>query len=95
MNHSKKGINVSQLSQLKQQIIALSESAEKTSAGLQNFGSNFNSQIQTVSATIGGSSQGKDREVIQSLQQAAKAVQEATQALGIAARTAKSYGSSL
>lgn len=86
---------MSQLSQLKQQIEAIGNSAQKAGNGLESFSSNFRSQIQSVQSTIGGSAQGKDQKIISDLQTASSAVTRAAQALQTAARTAKSYGSSL
>lgn len=86
---------MSQLGRLKQQISSLGEAASKTANGLQGFDSQFSSQIQNVSATMGGSAQSKDQQVIADLQSASKAVKDAVQALQKASRTAKDYGASL
>lgn len=86
---------MSQLSQLKQQIEALGNSARQTSASLRGFSSQFRTHIQEVHATIGGSAQGKDRQVIADLQAASQAVDSAVRALQTAAGTARSYGASL
>lgn len=86
---------MSQLGQLKEQIEALGTSAQRTAGSLQGFNSTFNSHIQQVEATIGGSAQGKDREVISAFDAASRAVDSAVQALQQAAGTARSYGASL
>lgn len=86
---------MSQLGQLKQQIDTLGNSARQTAASLQGFSSQFRSHIEEVNATIGGSAQGKDREVIGDLHAASRAVDSAVRALQTAAKTARTYGDSL
>lgn len=86
---------MSQLSQLKQQINQLASAAEKAAQMLGGFDNQFTQQIQAVGATIGGSSQRKDQEVMQALQQASKQVKGSMQALGQASKVAKQYGASL
>jgi len=86
---------MSQLTKLKQQIDGVAQEAKTTGAALAAFRSKFAGSISQVQATIGGSAQGKDREVVKALQDAQKKVDAAAQALEQAARTARSYGQSL
>lgn len=86
---------MSDLSNLKQRIISLSEASKKTAAGLAQFEQQFNQQMQGVQQSIGGSAQRKDAEMVASLQQASKAVKDASQALSQAARVGSQYGQSL
>lgn len=85
----------SQLAQLREQINGLAEAANKTGGTLAGFSQTFSQHTQRVEATIGGSAQNKDREVIEVLNQADKAVKEAVVQLQNAARVAKTYGESL
>ena len=86
---------MSQLSQLKQQIDGLAQQAKATGASLGSFRAKFSQSISQVQATIGGSTQRKDQEVVQALQDAQQKVDAAVQALEQAARTAQTYGQSL
>lgn len=86
---------MSQLNKLKQSVTQVAETAKKTGSSLSQFEKQLNQQSQQVQTTIGGSSQGKDREVMQALQKASKAVKDATGALQNAARVAEKYAQSL
>lgn len=86
---------MSQLEQLKQTVSSLSESANRTAGSLAQFNSQFTDQVSSVQAAIGGSAQGKDREVCQAIQQAAEEVKKAAQALQNAGRIAQQYATSL
>jgi len=86
---------MSELSQLKQTINGLADSARKTGANLASFDRQFGQQTQRVQAAIGGSAQRKDQEVVAALQQASRAVKQATAALANAAKIASNYGHSL
>ena len=86
---------MSQLSQLKQQISAIGSDAKTTAQGLSGFSSKFSKSVDQVSATIGGSAQQVDKQMIQTLQAAEKQVAEAVAALHQAAAAASSYSASL
>lgn len=86
---------MSQLSQLKQQVAAIGNDAKTTSQGLAGFKQKFSSSIAQVSALVGGSTQGVDKNIIQTLQAAEKAVDQAIRALQSAAQTANRYSQSL
>jgi hypothetical protein len=86
---------VSQLQQLKQQINAIGNDAKSTSQGLGGFKSKFSTAVSQVAATIGGSSQRVDQNMINTLQAAEKQVDAAIQALHAAASAATSYAASL
>jgi gas vesicle protein len=86
---------VSQLQQLKSTINSIAEGAKKTGSSLASFDKQFSQQAQAVEQAIGGSTQGKDKQVVQAIQQASKAVKQAAEALQNAAKIASSYGQSL
>lgn len=86
---------VSQLTQLKTQIDGISRDTSRTSANLNGFQATFRTQVGAVQQAIGGSTQRKDQDVINSLQDAARKVQEATAALERAARVSREYSASL
>jgi hypothetical protein len=86
---------MSQLSQLKQQIDSIAQQAKSTGGALSSFRAKFGQSITAVQATIGGSAQRKDQEVVQALAEAQTKVDAAVAALDQAAQTARAYGASL
>lgn len=86
---------MSQLTNLKQTIDGLSQQAKATAGSLHAFKQKFAQSIGQVQATIGGSTQRKDQEVIAAITQAQARVDAAAQALEEAAKIAKGYGESL
>ena len=86
---------MSQLVQLKGQIESIAQQAKSTGGQLSAFESKFSQSSSQVQATIGGSAQGKDREVVQAIQDAQTKVKAAVEALNQAARVAAAYGQSL
>lgn len=86
---------MSQLDQLKGQIESIAQQAKSTSGQLSAFKSKFSQTASQVQNTIGGSAQGKDKEVVQAIQDAQHKVDAAAEALAQAARVATSYGQSL
>lgn len=86
---------MSQIQQVKQACHELARGSTQAAASLAQFKRQFDQQSQQVSAAIGGSAQRKDQEVIAALGQAARAVQQAQQALEQAGRVAAGYGQSL
>ncbi len=86
---------MSQLSQLKQQLASIGSEAKNTAAGLQGFKNKFSQAINQVQATIGGSAQGVDKDMIQTLQAAQKQVDAAIAALQQASQAATRFASSL
>ncbi len=86
---------MSQLAQLKQQINSIGNDAKTTAAGLSGFKSKFSQSVGQVSATVGGSAQQVDKQMIQTLQAAEKQVDAAIAALQQAASAANAYASSL
>ncbi|NRI68619.1 hypothetical protein FEZ60_24180 [Rhodococcus sp. MS16] len=86
---------MSQLTQLKQRIAAVGNDAKTTAQGLAGFKSKFSTAVSQVSATLGGSSQNVDRDMVQALQAAEKQVDQAIAALQQAAQVANRYASSL
>lgn len=85
----------SQVQQLKQSLAAFGQATDRTATGLIAQSKDVDRSAQQVLALIGGSATGKDREVVQSINDASRAVQQAAQALAHASRTAKNYGSSI
>lgn len=86
---------MSQLTQLKQAVDTVAQSARRSGGELQRFTGEFRKQVGEVQSQIGGSAQGADRQVIQSLEGATKAVEQAVAALQSAAQTASQYASGL
>lgn len=86
---------MSQLGQLKGQIESIARQARSTGGQLAAFKSKFSQAASQVQSTIGGSSQRKDREVVQAIQDAQAKVDSAVEALNQAARVAAAYGQSL
>lgn len=86
---------MSQLSQVKQQLTSIGSDAKTTAAGLQGFKSTFSQAVNQVQATIGGSAQGVDKDMIQTLQAAEKQVDAAIAALQQASQAATKFASSL
>lgn len=86
---------MSQLQQLKGSVNALAQQAKSTAGQLEAFQQTFSQSASQVQATIGGSSQSADKEVLNSIDDAKSKVAAAAQALQAAANTAKRYGDSL
>lgn len=86
---------MSQLTQLKQQINGIGNDAKTTAQALSGFKGKFSQSVSQVSATIGGSAQRVDQNMIQTLQAAEKQVDAAIAALQQAASAASRYAGSL
>lgn len=85
----------SQLGQLKAALQSYSGSTQKQAASLQQTARGVDNASNQILQIIGGSSQGKDREVANAVQEASKRVKEASEALNRAAKIATTYASSL
>lgn len=86
---------MSQLEQLKQQLNQISNDAKQTASGLAAFKSKFSQAVGQVQATVGGSAQQVDKQIIETLKNAEKQVDTAIAALQAAADEARQYGASL
>ncbi|MBS1696413.1 MAG: hypothetical protein JST91_29860 [Actinobacteria bacterium] len=86
---------MSELQKLKGTLEQIASSAKQTGGNLGQFKAKFSSHQGQVQQAIGGSSQRKDQEVLQSLNAAAKQVDAAVRALENAAKIASNYGRSL
>jgi hypothetical protein len=86
---------MSQLNQLKGQINSLAQDAKGTAQGLTGFKSKFSGAVGQVAATVGGSAQRVDQDMIATLQAAERQVDEAISALHAAASAASGYAASL
>lgn len=86
---------MSQLSGVKQQLTSIASDAKSTAAGLTGFKSKFSQAVNQVQATIGGSAQGVDKDMIQTLQAAEKQLDAAISALQQASQSASKFASSL
>jgi hypothetical protein len=86
---------MSQLQQLKSQLNNIASDARSTSSGLSGFTSKFSRAVAQVNATIGGSAQRTDQDIIQTLQAAERQVKAASEALQLAASKASRYAASL
>ena len=85
----------SEVQKLQQNVVRLADDAKKTAGQLTNFNTKFASAVNKVQATIGSTSTGTDKQMIETLQQAEKEVKEAVAALEQAAKTANDYAASL
>lgn len=83
------------LRELKSTIDSMATAANKTGSNLAQFDRSFAQHTQEVQRAMGGSAQRKDKEVLDALQQATRAVRQAVQALQQASKVAKNYGQSL
>ena len=86
---------MSQLSAVKQQLTTIGNDAKTTAAGLAGFKSKFSQAVNQVQATIGGTAQGVDKDMIQTLQTAEKQVDAAIAALQQASQAASKFAASL
>lgn len=86
---------MSELQQLKQTINGIAASTKQIAGELSAFDRKFQTQRNRVDAAIKGSSQRKDREVLDALSTAARDAKQAAAALQNAARVASQYGASL
>lgn len=86
---------MSKVTELKNQVTAIGQQAKTISGGLTGFKGKFDQGIASVTATMGGSATGADRQVIETLQNAQQQVDAAIQALAQAARTCDQYAQSV
>lgn len=86
---------MSELQQLKGQVESLAQQARSTAGQLQAFQATFSQSAGQVQATIGGSAQGADKNVLAAIDDARSKVDAAVQALQTAASVASRYGGSL
>ncbi len=71
----------SKLEQVGEQIRAIGLGCAKVSGQIHQMGEDLQKQADSVSDTIGGSSSGIDKQMVNSLNEAAKALKEAATAL--------------
>ena len=86
---------MSQLSLLRQQILAISRQAKETAQALEGNKAKFSDAIGIVQSTLGGSSRSVDQELIGELQSAQSEVNSAIMALMSASKTADHFAQSL
>ena len=86
---------MSQLNQVKRQLGAISSDAKTMAAGPQGFKTKFSNASSQVQAAVGGSAQNVDKNLIATLQEAEKEVDQAIQALQRASQAASKYGASI
>lgn len=86
---------MSQLSGVKQQLTSIASDAKSTAGGLTGFKAKFSQAVNQVQATIGGSAQGVDKDMIQTLQAAEKQLDAAIAALQQASQAASKFAASL
>jgi ABC-type transporter Mla subunit MlaD len=85
----------SQLVQLRQQISALSDNADKMAGALGMMRQRFTTTVSQVQSTIGGSARQTDRTIVAALQNAEKKLEEAAAALHQASSEGKKFASTL
>lgn len=86
---------MSRLSSVKQQLVSISSDARSTAGGLSGFKVKFSQAVNQVQATIGGSVQGVDKDMIQAFQVAEKQLDTAIAALHQASQAASRFAASL
>lgn len=86
---------MSELGNLKAQIEAVAVQSQRMAGQLQGFRQMFYAAARQVEGTIGGSAQGRDRALVDSITAAQRQVDQAAAALMVAAASARSYGNSL
>lgn len=86
---------MSQLGNVKQQLTTIGSDASTTANGLAGFKSKFSQAVGQVNATIGGTAQGVDKDLINTLQAAEKQVDAAIAALQQASKSARDFAASL
>jgi molecular chaperone GrpE (heat shock protein) len=84
---------MSQLNQLKQQLQQVASQSQQTAANIQQFEQKFTRSISEVQALIGGTATNADKQIIDVLQNASRAVKSAAEALRVAASTAQKFAS--
>lgn len=82
---------MSQLGQVKSQVMQIANDAKSTAGGLSAFKSKFSQAVGQVNATIGGTATGVDKQMIATLQAAEKQLEAAVAALQQAAQAASSW----
>ncbi len=85
---------MSQLGQVKSQVMQIANDAKSTAGGLSAFKSKFSQAVGQVNATIGGTATGVDKQMIATLQAAEKQLEAAVAALQQAAQAASSWAAS-
>ena len=79
---------MSQLGQVKSQVMQIAGDAKSTAGWLSAFKSKFSQAVSQVQATIGGTATGVDKQMIATLQAAERQLEAAVAALQQAAQSA-------
>ncbi|MCA0308557.1 MAG: hypothetical protein LCH87_14600 [Actinobacteria bacterium] len=82
---------MSQLGQVRSQVVSIGSDAKSTAAGLSAFRTKFSQAVGQVQATIGGTATGVDRQMIATLQAAEKQLESAVAALQQASQAANDW----
>ncbi|MFC7623638.1 hypothetical protein [Microlunatus sp. GCM10028923] len=82
---------MSDLEQLKQALYQVASSAQQTAGGLGDFKQNFSQHSAQIESLISGTSTGADRQLVELLDGATKAIEAAAQALDAASSGCTSY----
>lgn len=85
----------SQLAKLRTEVEQISTSCSKSASMLENFTRQFQTQIESITRTVGGSAQRKDQEMISSLNAAITAIKNASESLTEAGKTASDYANQM
>ena len=79
----------SSISQIKQLVEHIGQQATSTAGQLLQLAANLEKNIATVNSTIGGTSSGEDKDMMEALYQASQAVRGASGSLQVAADAAR------
>lgn len=82
---------MSDVTQLKQRLAAMANDSKQAASSLAGFKQRFDQQSAQVQALIQGTTTKADEHIIQTLAEAAKAVESASAALQVAAKSCSSY----
>ena len=82
---------MSDVTELKQRLAAMANDSRQAAGGLTGFKRRFDQQSAKVQALIQGTATKADQQILQNLAEAAKAVETASAALQVAAKSCSTY----
>lgn len=86
---------MSQVREIKQRALQISEQSKKVAGSLQTYKTSFNTLISQINASIGGTATGADADAINYLKGVQKSIDEAVQSLQSAAQETSKWANRL
>jgi hypothetical protein len=86
---------MSKVTQLKSELQSVAQEARQTAGNIEAFDAKFSKAISEVQGLIGGTATKADKQIMEVLTSASKAVKAAAESLRAAAKTAQDYGNSI